>query len=469
MSQQLLQRTEQDQQTDGTTDEIAQEQKEETGLSATVDTVTDDGVTVDLTKTVMRAEARIVHENGEERKELNFDEEEEQQTHTIQSLDSLYEQFKQSPWTLLQDALADTTVDVTAETQSLSPWSFITQLTRPQIDVTPELANITLPQAGTADTSTIRSAAIDGSVTYTPFMMQHQEHSYTLQVSPDEPAYTPDTVVTDRGTQDLAGMSDTDMLAGEQLVPANVPTEPGDYTELDDRTDVILPDIDALHTDAVAAQQTDAGIQYTVDTVDELADDADSTVPSLITAEYDPDETEYGLKTQISYTVSPEMSGNAAESIEQMFEQTELDGTVKKMTYQDTEDNYTTKESYWAEIDGMDMMQTEFFINGELADDSLDAYELAPGDTVTFVEADLFDNNSSEPYTEDDDPDTSGAGGACGGDLYLDDVLDEYAITADDVATMDGQTPELTADTAWAPGTVDYRPRPVDTGYMQTA
>ncbi len=447
MSQQLLQHNEQDHETTDTADKIVQEQKEETELSATINAVTDNGITVDLTTTRFQAEARIIQENGEERKQLTFNEDEEQHTHTVPCTDTIYEQFKQSPCTLLQNAMIDATTAVTAETQTVSPWSFITQLNRPQIDVTPEPDDLTFPQSDTVPEPDATPASINDIRPYTPFTVRHKQPAYTPQPSAT-PAYRPTSIThSEPGAAELVDTA-INTLPDEQLLPDDTSIAVDDYLEIADNT-VALPDMNTSAA-AMVAQYTQDEPRYLPDTRDEVTDDADHLSSPLFTAEYNPAETATGLKAQISYTVSPETSGNATETIEHLFEQTDINGTIEETTYQDTADNYTTKESYWADIDGMDMMQTEFFINGELADDSLDSYDLAPGDTITFVEANMFGG------TEGTD---SADGGSCGGDLYLDDVLEEYDVT--DTVT----TPEDTYMTP--PETGEYAAESREAAYTQ--
>ncbi|MCJ7479028.1 MAG: hypothetical protein MUP63_02510 [Candidatus Nanohaloarchaeota archaeon QJJ-7] len=105
---------------------------------------------------------------------------------------------------------------------------------------------------------------------------------------------------------------------------------------------------------------------------------------------------------------------NAVEVVQEMFEETELEGEVEQLESYGLTDDFEGEapEAYWVDIEGMDMERTEYFINGELAEDSIDAYSLGPEDTITFVESELFYTDGSE-------------GASCSGELRLDEAIPE--------------------------------------------
>ncbi|MFB6147641.1 MAG: hypothetical protein ABEJ66_02045, partial [Candidatus Nanohaloarchaea archaeon] len=109
-----------------------------------------------------------------------------------------------------------------------------------------------------------------------------------------------------------------------------------------------------------------------------------------------------------------EVRENAADVVEQLLQETELEGDLEQLgSYGLTEDfEGEAPEAYWVDIEGMDMDRTEYFINGELAEESIDQYELGPEDSITFVESDLF-------YSEE--PEAS----SCTADLGLEEALPE--------------------------------------------
>ncbi len=169
---------------------------------------------------------------------------------------------------------------------------------------------------------------------------------------------------------------------------------------------------------------------------------ADSTVP--MTAE-DVGETE-DVAAPARPRVYEQGARSAEEVVAHMFAATELDGTVELVedygTTGDVDDHL--EEAYWIDIDGMDMDRTEYFINGELADDAINAYDLGPGDTITFVEHEVFE--------------TGDGADSCGGDLYLEDLapvleaenVESYTVSAADVleGSVGAGTVEYTAQAA---------------------
>lgn len=139
-----------------------------------------------------------------------------------------------------------------------------------------------------------------------------------------------------------------------------------------------------------------------------------------------------------------EPSVNAATVVEQLFRYTELDGTLEAVSdYGVTEDfDRDAGSAYWIDIEGMDMARTEYFINGELADDSIDSYSLGPTDTITFVQSPVFAADGED-------------GAYCGGQsaddtLRLSDIneiedVEQYSLG------RDVPTPALTAPSSYVP------------------
>lgn len=117
------------------------------------------------------------------------------------------------------------------------------------------------------------------------------------------------------------------------------------------------------------------------------------------------------------------------EAVREMLEETRIEGTVEKVEgYGLTEDfEGESPEAYWVDIEGMDMEKTEYFINGELAEDSVNHYELEAGDEIAFVESDVFEGE--EEY--------------CTGQLFMEDLdleeADVVSYTVDGAAGEPGQ------------------------------
>ncbi|MDY6770128.1 MAG: hypothetical protein SVU88_04090 [Candidatus Nanohaloarchaea archaeon] len=145
--------------------------------------------------------------------------------------------------------------------------------------------------------------------------------------------------------------------------------------------------------------------------VDETAEEQGSSGPPVMDRRYD-DAAATDVSRALTYTVPA--GEDALGALQQLMVQGAVTGSVEAMSYTVSEAFETrdgevreageTVESYFVDIDGSDMRRTEFFVDGELAADPIDAYDDA--DTVTFVEADRFADDTDY----------------CGG-LDLDDVL----------------------------------------------
>lgn len=116
----------------------------------------------------------------------------------------------------------------------------------------------------------------------------------------------------------------------------------------------------------------------------------------------------YGASERLTYRVADGTADTAADALATMFRtHTGITGSVERMTYTDT-DHGEERTATWVDIDGYDMDAGEFFVNGELVDTALDRYDVAPGDTISFVTADVFA-----------DPDAE----ICSSDVRIDDVV----------------------------------------------
>lgn len=128
----------------------------------------------------------------------------------------------------------------------------------------------------------------------------------------------------------------------------------------------------------------------------------EDTVPAKTPVQYPEDfQAAAEQQDQVPLTAGDQLHGkqeNAVKVVQQMFRETEMEGTVERAEeYGVTEDfDSDTPEAYWLDIEGMDMERTEYFINGELAEDAINAYTLSPGDTITFVESDIFYSEPGE-------------------------------------------------------------------------
>jgi hypothetical protein len=381
-------------------DEPEKSTKEATELAfAILDT--GDGVTVERTATTFAAE--VLEQGGE--RQISIDEETDT---TVFTITQEYDVALPTAWDQLDDLMPVTTPEETAERTA---WDLLQLhfMTVPAMDavqetVADQVAPVEISESDTADIipSIDTTDSIDDTALSVPAALSSD--TYPVPETPEQRYEYTELVDTSTSTTVpiTAQMEDRDMdTATAETATTAISEEP--LAQADDQAPVL----------------------YTPD--------AEQPIKHRL---YDTETTETGIEQELTYTVSADSETNAAEAVEQLFEQTDLSGSVEKMTYQDTDDGYREKQSYWVEIDGMDMSRTEFFINGELAEESLDAYDLDPGDSITFVEADLFDSGDGD------------GGAACGGELYLEDVIDDYAdddITAVNAAYGMGSPDHLAA------------------------
>lgn len=371
MTQQLLRQS-------TVSEQVLREQKEDSATEFTVDTVSQREITVTGERTTLTADATMTQTGSGEEKTITIDEETETWSHRITRINAAYDRFRMTPLEQLQQAF-ETDTDA-AQIRTAHALTQIAQQTALHIAAT---------DTTTADIST---PAPTGETRDTP-------------PTSDSTAYTDHFSLTRQ----------PGLLATDPSVDAATAEQRYEYGAPDTAPDPLpspVPDTDgaAGTTETQQERATSAAPERAMPYSHEAAV---LDRPAAAVTAYDPDATEAGTRQKLSYTVSIEQSGNAAEALQQLFAQTDISGDVEKMSYQDTDDGMKTKEAYWVDIDGMTMERTEFFINGELAEDGLGKYELAPGDTLTFVESDIFAGDTEN----------------CGGSLYLDDVTTDTAAT----------------------------------------
>ncbi len=118
--------------------------------------------------------------------------------------------------------------------------------------------------------------------------------------------------------------------------------------------------------------------------------------PYIALEEFDPEENEDGMRRRLSYRVENEET--VLDVVEYLSTTTSLDIEVREETfYSEEEFEYGgetmepgTHSAYEFEIEGMDYDSTEFLVNGDLAEDSIDTVEVTPGDVVEFVDAAIY-------------------------------------------------------------------------------
>lgn len=343
---------------------VLEESREKTSIDATISNISDEGITVDVTKDMLRAEATLIHENGEEKKVMDFSEDTETKTHTLSLEDTAYEQFKASPWEVLQTQFDD---QVTVTPVQRSAWDFVQhlrlghpQLTAVQHDIIP---HITQPQSANEQTHHI-------STTRPEAVFRRETASTPIHDTVDYEAVTLTTYEVDEFVPDTS-------------VPADVASEPVGYTDTAIATETLLePGTQPLQHDQEQAHHD---------------------VLSLGT--YEDGDVEARLTYQVSETV--EEGTTVKDTLLDLVEQGDLDATIVKQPFYSPEsfENADGEEidAGWqdgfygvVQMEDMPMDMTEFSYgddpdNMQLAMDDIDSIELDGGEYIDF--------ESSEAYT----------------------------------------------------------------------
>lgn len=256
---------------------------------------------------------------------------------------------------------------------------------------------------------------------------------------PDDPAGTPPTRGTGRTPtlqrgepvdpgyrQRRTSPAYTDE-AGERTVYRAGPRSGTDGPGPDDRdaggpwrtVDDLLGDARALPdgAGAVRARPVNPASGASMERGGGACSDPDDTLAVTETASYDPsrEDNPYGVAEEVAFSLEEFQEGSVADLLAGVFAHPDepVSGSVETVEYgvrdEETGD-VTIRETTWVDIDGYDMARGEFFVDGELADRALDAYDASAVDTATYVEADVFADEAAE---------------ICGADVTLDAVRPE--------------------------------------------
>lgn len=348
--------------------ELGTETKEKRELTASVRKIGEDGVTVDLTTDIMRAEATLVQNGDQEERILDFSEEQETSSHTIPFEDSVYKDVVQADYWQLVEELREEEASVVAERPQLTGWELLSLMWRPvnAILLAPTDTQYELP--GTSQGSggrlshTIQDKRIDGRRFFHMAPVSWRRQDEFEYVHPEAGNYDPE-LDTQEPAAHLYPSAPLDTAATyteeHEPVPATdpVPLEP-DQSRMDETA------VHRLEYGTDLEEQSETRLTYRVD--EDLAEQ--DTVKNTLLELVERGDVEATIVKQPFY--SPEAFGD--------------DGEYHDAGWQD---------GFYGvvQLEGMDMDMTEFSVNGELAMDGIDSIAVDEGDHITF--------ESSEEYT----------------------------------------------------------------------
>ncbi len=360
---------------------------------AAITAVEDDRISVNLTKDVLTAEATLIQENGEERKEMAFSEEEVEQSHTVQLERSTYARFRATPWELLQnELLQDDREQITQEdavhTPVMSAWDIISTVHKcqqPALDSTMIRHTVAVPAEDTFQQSVDAPEPETSPLTVTDTSADHISPRGRSAVSwdyeiPDRPEQTYEYRNVQR-TED-APVPTIDMTEPYQTAEGTIEasTAPADEELLD----ALFPDTRPYEGSPEA--------------------DFDSRDRILV----DVIESEDGGIAHLRYQVDSEVTGEGTvkDTLLELVESGELDATIVQQPFYSPESFDLDGEHVDAgwqdgfygvvQMEGMSIDMTEFSYgaspgNLELAQDDINSVELEDGEYVDF--------EASEKYT----------------------------------------------------------------------
>lgn len=175
-------------------------------------------------------------------------------------------------------------------------------------------------------------------------------------------------------------------------IPASIEVEEGAEAE---RFDVSGYDLSTLIAEQEESPASELLEYLDSDGLEEFSLLSDN----LMLAEYLPEQTEEGIHQRLVYRVEEEVAGSTVKGVaEYLSETAPVQVSVEEKQFYSPEEfemNGELKESgkytvHGFDIDGMDDSMTEFRVNNELAEDSIEHVEVETGDYVDFVEAEVY-------------------------------------------------------------------------------
>lgn len=371
---------------------VAEEAKEARDRSFTVSDISTDAVTVNMTETVMRAQAELIQDGDEEKKVMDFSEEENTATHTLPLEERIYEKFKASPWDQLQQAMAEDDTQQQFDTQQFSAWDILSMIrTLPPVD------------GG--------SFTIAGSFPSVPEPVteQHETVMPTVETAEDRPFSGGPRLGLRHATEDI-----TYERVEQESYETNEPfTEPVEPDQVDVSTmSVNLPDIEAID------EETGGAVMYNVEEEGEnpllriVRGDgqlSEERRENVAVATYDSEEREDQTDGRAAMYIDETLAenGSVKDAMLDLVDRGELDATIVRQPFYSTEEfedaDGETYEAGWqdgfhgaVQLEGMQIDMTEFSYG-----DDPDDLDLAMNDIAsTDVDEDMYiDFRASEKYT----------------------------------------------------------------------
>ncbi|MFB6202957.1 MAG: hypothetical protein ABEK01_00535 [Candidatus Nanohaloarchaea archaeon] len=405
MAEQLLEQREEGKKRE----KLEQEEEEQEKLEIESELLEDGSIDVEVIRTTLTAKKEVFREDGEEKKVLTFDEDEESRSHRISSAEDRYPVERFTAWDRLEE------MEVPEEDPAVEQSPAIFALRR-------------MPAPGVEEFEIPEPPAV-------PEPEPRQEHLSVEEVSvPDTPAgpgvrnsYTERHEVYVDEEQVREDLGESDAVRGdsvrEQRSRALPEPELGDGNELPEPGPVVETELPEPGTDPgsvlpAAGEVLEVDVDQGEDYLDSLysllreEDGLESTSErgGLVFASYDSDESERGIHQRLLYRVEEDALEGEAGTVSQVVEYLSSEGLLEAEVL--SEEFYSDEpfevngemmepgryEMEMVDVEGMDRSMTEFSVgysDPDLAEDSAGAVEVRPGQVVEFTEAEVYSGHQA--------------------------------------------------------------------------
>lgn len=361
------------------------------------------GLEVDLTERTITQRVEKFVEDGEEKKLIDIDESEDSKTNLIKRPGERYQDVMPHPLSLVPEP-------ETAEVDfspAMHRWRLFSLLPKEQV----EEVDVSFPQVPEIKQKSIETGVSEPEDVQLRQVEEILENDSVLEKRPEDQLNSEYEDSYDEYTEEAISEDDEDDTVLDSSEPSQEELSEGYELEafetpstIEVEDDAALVAFDVTGYDLSTLEDGEQPKSPLVRYIDEEGLEEFSILSeNLLHAEYLPEETDDGIHQRLVYKVEEEVGGSTVKQVaEYLSETAPVEVEVEAQNFYSDEEfmmggelkepgEYTV---HGFDLEGMDENMTEFRVNNELAEDSIEHVEVETGDYVDFVEAEVYSGHA---------------------------------------------------------------------------
>ena len=359
------------------------------------------GLKVDLTERTITQRIEKFRENGEEKKLVDIDENEETRSNLIKKPGERYNSVMPHPLSLVPQPEPQE-VDFSPAMQRLKLFNMAVPVAEPQQDI--EISYPEIPeQEKKQETEVKQVEQILENELEPETTLRSREQDYEQGLGTERRQETETYEENTANNPEAGSIPEADIL---EETPENSLIQSSASIELEEAA---LEDPETVAFDVTGYDLSTLIEEYREETdgespllqyIDEEGLEQFTLLDeNLLHAGYMPEQTEEGIHQRLVYQVEDQLNGSTVKQVaEHLTETMPVNIEVEAQTFYSDEKfemggevkepgEYTV---HGFDVEEMDENMTEYRVNNELAEDAIDHVEVETGDYVDFVEADVY-------------------------------------------------------------------------------